>query len=65
MPIGGHTQPISGVGDSLLWKNAQKKPKKKRISERINRTIPNRIPEATIEESFKVNHSSRITSRHH
>jgi len=28
-PVGGHWRPISIVGDSLLWKKAQKNEKKK------------------------------------
>jgi len=28
IPVGGQAHPISGVGDKLLWKNAQKKAKK-------------------------------------
>lgn len=47
IPIGGQVQPISGVGARLEWKNAQKNPKKKQISEIINRTIPMRSPEVT------------------
>jgi hypothetical protein len=39
-PSGGHTLPSSKQGLSLLWKKAQKKEKKKRISEIINRIIP-------------------------
>jgi len=40
--VGGQVQPISGVGASLLWKKAQKKAKKNRTSETINRIIPSR-----------------------
>jgi len=29
MPNGGQTDPISTLGDNLLWKNAQKKLRKK------------------------------------
>lgn len=47
IPMGGQVHPISGVGARLAWKNAQKKPKKKQISEIINRTIPIRSPEVT------------------
>jgi hypothetical protein len=35
------------VGDKLLWKNAQKKDKKKKISETIKRIIPHRRPNVT------------------
>lgn len=44
MPIGGQRSPTSRVGDRLLWKKAQKKEKKKRTSEAINRIIPHRRP---------------------
>jgi hypothetical protein len=44
IPVGGHQIPISRVGDSLLWKNAQKKEKKNNTSDAINRIIPHRIP---------------------
>ncbi len=47
MPNGGQQQPSSGVGASLLWKNAQKKAKKKSASDKINSIIPQRSPEAT------------------
>jgi len=47
MPVGGHAQPISGVGDRLLWKNAQKNAKKNNTSEVINRIIPQRNPVMT------------------
>lgn len=47
MPTGGQQQPSSGVGASLLWKNAQKKAKKKHTSDRMNRIIPHRRPLAT------------------
>lgn len=65
IPIGGHTQPISGVGDSLLWKKAQKNLTKNIISETINKTIPNRIPDVILEESQFKFPNSRTTSRHH
>jgi len=47
IPVGGHAQPISGVGDRLLWKNAQKNAKKNNTSEVINRIIPQRNPVIT------------------
>jgi hypothetical protein len=47
IPTGGHVHPNSIVGASLLWKNAQKKAKKKQTSERMNRSIPYRRPFAT------------------
>ena len=42
MPYGGHIEPTSILGDKLLWKNAQKNLKKKKISETINKIIPQR-----------------------
>lgn len=50
IPAGGQLHPSSGEGASLLWKNAQKKAKKNRTSEAINKIIPQRKPLAT----FKV-----------
>jgi hypothetical protein len=47
IPVGGQLQPSSGVGASLLWKNAQKNAKKNRTSEAINRIIPHRNPLVT------------------
>lgn len=47
IPIGGQQHPISGVGESLLWKKAQKKAKKKHTSDRINKIIPKRNPFVT------------------
>lgn len=47
IPAGGQQQPNSGVGDSLLWKNAQKKAKKNRTSEVMKRIIPHRSPFVT------------------
>lgn len=47
IPIGGQQHPSSGVGASLLWKNAQKKAKKKHTSDRIKSIIPHRRPLAT------------------
>jgi len=38
--VGGHLCPSSRVGETLLWKNAQKKETKNRTSDRINKTIP-------------------------
>ena len=40
IPVGGQFLPSSIVGANLLWKKAQKKAKKKQISEIINRIIP-------------------------
>lgn len=39
-PNGGHINPISIEGDKELWKNAQKKLKKNKISEIINNKKP-------------------------
>jgi len=44
IPVGGQFLPSSIVGANLLWKKAQKKAKKKQISEIINRIIPIRNP---------------------
>jgi len=49
IPVGGHVHPNSMVGASLLWKKAQKKAKKNKISETINRIIPHRNPPTTLE----------------
>jgi hypothetical protein len=40
IPAGGQFIPISIAGESLLWKNAQKNERKKKISETINKIIP-------------------------
>ena len=47
MPVGGQAQPSSGVGDKLLWKNAQKNAKKNKTSDVINKIIPHRNPLVT------------------
>lgn len=65
IPIGGQQQPSSGVGDSLLWKNAQKNAKKNRTSDVINKIIPHRKPVVTYEVWWPIKVPSRITSRHH
>jgi hypothetical protein len=44
MPNGGQTAPIQIEGDTLEWKNAQKKPKKNIISDTMNKIKPNRKP---------------------
>jgi hypothetical protein len=49
-PEGGQTLPKSTVGERLLWKKAQKKDKKKKTSDTINRIIPHRSPSSTILE---------------
>ena len=48
IPWGGHIVPISMAGAKLLWKNAQKKEKKKQTSEAINNNIPNFNPFLTM-----------------
>jgi hypothetical protein len=40
IPCGGHTPPISIVGDKLEWKKAQKTLKKANTSLIINNTTP-------------------------
>lgn len=63
--LGGQFLPISILGERDMWKNIQKKEKKKKISEVINKIIPIRINF----ETFKVWHPwkvlSRVISRHH
>lgn len=63
--LGGHIEPISMFGDSLLWKKAQKKDRKKKISEIIKRIIPNFRPHTTYEVWFPCKEASREISRHH
>jgi len=65
IPIGGQEQPISTEGESLLWKNAQKKVKKKQISLIINKIIPSFSPIWVRRVCFPMYVASRITSRHH
>lgn len=62
---GGHIFPNSIVGESLLWKKAQKKLIKKNTSEIINKIIPHRNPKVTgkVCNPWKV--PSREISRHH
>lgn len=65
IPIGGQEAPNSIAGDNLLWKKAQKKETKKKISETINKIIPHRNPKVTgwVCNPWKV--PSREMSRHH
>jgi hypothetical protein len=65
IPVGGQQHPSSGVGERLLWKNAQKKPKKNIISEVINKIIPQRNPVTTGVVWCPINVASREISRHH
>ena len=57
--------PISILGERDIWKNVQKKEKINKISDTINKIIPNRINIVTliVWNPWKV--LSRITSRHH
>jgi hypothetical protein len=48
IPFGGHWDPSSTLGANLAWKKAQKKDKKKKTSDVINRIIPQRNPISTI-----------------
>ena len=48
IPVGGQVDPSSIVGDSLVWKNAQKNDWKNKISETMNRIISHRRPFVTI-----------------
>lgn len=65
IPKGGQDWPISILGEREEWKKAQKKEKKNKISEIINKIIPIRMPLYTIEvwRPWKV--ASRVISRHH
>ena len=65
IPKGGHTEPTSTLGDNLLWKNAQKNLTKKKISETINKAIPQRNPNSTIDVCNPWIAPSRLISRHH
>jgi len=65
IPKGGQTLPISTLGDNLLWKKAQKKLKKKKISETINKAIPHRKPNSVIDVCNPWIAPSREMSRHH
>jgi hypothetical protein len=62
---GGHIAPNSIVGDSLLWKKAQKKDIKNKTSETIKRIIPHRNPITTGKECNPCRVPSRVMSRHH
>jgi len=64
-PWGGHWRPISIDGASLLWKKAQKKEKKNKTSDVINKIIPHRSPLATINVWSPWKAPSRLISRHH
>lgn len=47
MDIGGHIEPSSIVGDKLEWKKAQKKERKNKTSEVMNKIIPHFSPATT------------------
>jgi len=49
IPEGGQNKPISILGERLLWKKAQKKEKKNKTSEVINRIMPHFKPFTTFE----------------
>ena len=65
IPVGGRVDPISIVGDSLVWKNAQKNDTKNNISETINGIILHRRPFVTIFVCKPWYVPSLVTSRHH
>jgi len=65
IPTGGQEQPISIEGERLLWKNAQKKSRKKQISLMINKITPSFSPAWSRRVCFPIYVASRITSRHH
>lgn len=64
IPRGGHIPPISTAGASLLWKKAQKNLKKKNASDVINKAIPQRNPNSTIEAWDPWNDPSKEMSFH-
>ena len=47
IPLGSHEDPISIVGDKLLWEKAQKNEIKNNTSAIINKIIPHRTPLVT------------------
>lgn len=63
--VGGQIPPISTVLFKLLWKNLQKKEKKKSTSDTINKIIPQRNPCITFNVWRPWNELSREISRHH
>lgn len=65
IPRGGQQRPNSIVEDKLEWKKAQKKEIKKKISDTINKIIPNFKPTRTFFVCSPWNVLSRATSRHH
>ena len=65
IPKGGQIEPTSILGERLLWKKAQKNLTKKKISDTINKAIPQRNPNSTIEVWSPWIVPSRLISRHH
>lgn len=63
--IGGHDIPNSWLGESLWWKNLQKKLIKNIISDVMNRIIPYFIDTITVEVWFPWRVLSRWISFHH
>lgn len=64
IPLQGHLWPIKMSGDRDEWKNAQKKERKKKISDVINNIIPNFKPLITSFVCLPSKVDSRIMSRH-
>ena len=64
IPLHGHLCPIKISGDRDEWKNAQKKDKKKKISEVINSIIPSLSPFKTSFVCIPSKVDSRMMSRH-
>lgn len=64
IPVGGHFNPNSIVGDRLEWKNLQKNEVKNSTSDVINKIIPHFMPVITwlVWNPWKV--LSRVISRH-
>lgn len=65
IPFGGQALPNSTLTAKLLWKKAQKKLAKKKTSETMNKIIPHRSPNSTMEVCIPIKVPSRETSRHH
>lgn len=63
--FGGHTDPISTVGDKLEWKKAQKRAGRNITSETMNKIIPERRPCCTVLVWKPLNVASLTTSLHH
>lgn len=63
--LGGHAWPNSIEGEILLWKKAQKKEKKNRTSDKINKSMPNCKPTVTWILWLPCLEVSEKTSRHH